>query len=80
MFLVLYSYRSAEVFSVPEDPEEVSDEEGAEHEDGGEEGRVGLGVVLLCLGGVHGRGGVGELVGLAVVLQGDLLKIKRRKI
>ncbi len=33
---------SAEVVAVAEDPEEVGDEEGAKHEDGGEEGGVGV--------------------------------------
>ena len=33
---------ATEVLAVPEDAEEVRDEEGAEHEDGGEQRRVGL--------------------------------------
>ena len=41
----LSTYISAEVVAVAEDPEEVGDEEGAEHEDGGEESRVGVGLL-----------------------------------
>ena len=36
---------SAEVLAVAEDPQEVGDEEGAEHEDGWEQGCVGVGLL-----------------------------------
>lgn len=35
------TYVSSEDFAVPEDPEEVGDEEGAQHQDGGEQRSVG---------------------------------------
>ena len=40
--LYQYAYVSAEVLAVPEDPEEVGDEEGSKHKNGGEQGSVRL--------------------------------------
>ena len=66
---IIYTYGSAEVFAVPEDPEEVGDEEGAEHEDGREEGGVGLlldGVALRDVGvDILDQGSLGEVAQVA---------------
>ena len=44
-----YPYISAEELAVAEDPEEVCNEEGAEHEDGWEQSRVRVRLVTLRL-------------------------------
>lgn len=38
---IIKTYISAKDVAVSEDPEEVGDGEGADHKDGGQEGRVG---------------------------------------
>lgn len=44
---LVQTYTSAQKFTVPEDSQEVGDEEGSEHEDQGEEGGVGFGAPIF---------------------------------
>lgn len=44
---LVQTYTSAQKFTVPEDSQEVGDEEGSEHENKGEEGGVGFGAPIF---------------------------------